>query len=71
MVQFSGLDYDRDDGAGVKLDAYIRQVQAILMRYEGILTDVTMADKGGYLFAAFGAPIAHEDDAQRSPARGA
>jgi class 3 adenylate cyclase/predicted ATPase len=66
MVQFGGLDYDRDDDAGVKLDTYIRQVQAILTHYEGILTDVTMADKGGYLFAAFGAPIAHEDDAQRA-----
>ncbi len=53
--------------AGAKLDAYIRKVQAIVTRYEGHVVDVTMADKGGYLFAAFGALHAHEDDAQRSP----
>jgi predicted ATPase/class 3 adenylate cyclase len=65
MLQFSGIDYDQDD-AGARLDAYIRQVQEILTRYEGILVDLTMADKGGYLYAAFGAPIAHEDDARRA-----
>ena len=37
-----------------------------MTRYEGIVTDVTMADKGGYLYAAFGAPVAHEDDALRA-----
>jgi class 3 adenylate cyclase/tetratricopeptide (TPR) repeat protein len=65
MLQFSGIDYDQDD-AGARLDAYIRQIQEILTRYEGILVDVTMADKGGYLYAAFGAPVAHEDDARRA-----
>jgi len=66
MLQFGGLDYDNDESAGAKLDAYIRQVQAIVTRYEGHLVDVTMADKGGYLFAAFGALHAHEDDARRT-----
>jgi class 3 adenylate cyclase/tetratricopeptide (TPR) repeat protein len=65
MLQFSGIDYDRDE-AGAALDAYISQVQQIVNRYEGILVDVTMADKGGYLYAAFGAPVAHEDDARRA-----
>ncbi len=66
MLQFGGLNYDSDESAGAKLDAYIRQVQAIVTRYEGHLVDVTMADKGGYLFAAFGALHAHEDDARRA-----
>jgi len=66
MLQFGGLDYDNDEQAGTKLDAYIRQVQAIITRYEGHLVDVTMADKGGYLFAALGALHAHEDDARRA-----
>ena len=65
MLQFGGLDYEQDD-AGGRLDAYIRQVQRIVTRAEGILVDVTMADKGGYLYVAFGAPVAHEDDAARA-----
>jgi predicted ATPase/class 3 adenylate cyclase len=66
MLQFGGFDYDSDESAGAKLDAYIRQVQATITRYDGHLVDVTMADKGGYLFAAFGALHAHEDDARRA-----
>ncbi|HET9224255.1 MAG TPA: AAA family ATPase, partial [Roseiflexaceae bacterium] len=65
MLQFSGIDYDQDD-AGARLDAHIRGVQEIVTRYEGVLVDLTMADKGGYLYAAFGAPVAHEDDARRA-----
>jgi predicted ATPase/class 3 adenylate cyclase len=66
MLQFGGLDYDTDEAAGAKLDAYIRKVQLIVTGYEGHLVDVTMADKGGYLFAAFGALHAHEDDTRRA-----
>lgn len=66
FVRFSGIDYDRDEYAGDKLDTYIRQVQKVLERYEGSLIQLTMGDKGSYLQAAFGAPIAHEDDAVRA-----
>ncbi|HWQ84849.1 MAG TPA: AAA family ATPase, partial [Anaerolineales bacterium] len=66
FLRFGGIDYDEDDSAGVKLDAYIRQVQRIIARFEGSLIQLTVGDKGSYLFAAFGAPIAHEDDANRA-----
>jgi tetratricopeptide (TPR) repeat protein len=65
--QFSGIDYD-DETAGDKLDTYIRWVQTTLAHYEGFLIDITMGDKGSYLYIAFGAPIAHEDDATRAVA---
>ncbi|MBX0329037.1 adenylate/guanylate cyclase domain-containing protein, partial [Oscillochloris sp. ZM17-4] len=65
MLQFGGLDYEAD-AAGAQLDRYIRRVQQAVARYEGALVDVTMADKGGYLYAAFGATLAHEDDAARA-----
>ena len=65
FVRFGGIDYD-DLAAGDKLDTYIRWVQGILTHYEGFLLQLTMGDKGSYLYAAFGAPVAHEDD----PARG-
>ena len=47
---------DDQDDAGARLDTYLRQVQEIVTRYGGILVDLTMADKGGYLYAEFGAP---------------
>src|SRR5262249_865373 len=38
MIQFSGIDFDQDD-AGPRLDTYVRRVQQIVTRYEGILVD--------------------------------
>jgi len=68
FLRFGGLDYDHDDAAGAKLDDYIRWVQRTLARYEGYLIQVTTGDKGSYLYAAFGAPLAHGDDAARAVA---
>lgn len=66
FVKFTGLDYDNDEQAGEKLDRFIRRVQAVLMRYEGYLCQLTIGDKGSNLFIAFGAPVAHEDDMHRA-----
>ncbi|MCP3959327.1 MAG: AAA family ATPase [bacterium] len=66
FLKFGGLDWDRDDEAGAKLDTYVRAVQAVVSRYDGSLLDLTTGDKGNYLYAAFGAPIAHEDDCARA-----
>jgi len=68
FIKFSGLDFDRDKDAGSKLDAYIHWIQRILARYEATLIQVTTGDKGSYLYAACGAPIAHGDDAERAVA---
>ena len=66
FIRFGGLDYDTDDDAGVKLDGYIRWVQRVVGRYAGSLIDITMGDKGSYLYVAFGAPLAHENDSERA-----
>ena len=66
FLYFSGIDYDGDERAGAKLDAYIRWMQGILARYESYIFQLTIGDKGSYLYTAFGAPIAHEDDAVRA-----
>lgn len=66
FLRFSGLDYDNDPDAGVKLDAYIRWVQQVVTRYGGNVIQLTLGDKGSFLYAAFGAPIAHGDDAWRA-----
>lgn len=68
FLSFGGIDFDKDEQAGIKLDAYIRWVQTILAHYEGYLLQLTVGDKGSYLYTAFGAPIAHEDDARRAAA---
>lgn len=68
FLRFGGLDYDHDDQAGGKLDAYIRWVQNILAYHEGHMIQLVTGDKGSYLYAAFGAPVAHGDDAARAVA---
>jgi adenylate cyclase len=66
FLRFGGIDYDRDEEAGSKLDAYIRWVQAVVAEYNAYLLHLTIGDKGSYLSAGFGAPLAHEDDAVRA-----
>ncbi|RIK44620.1 MAG: hypothetical protein DCC55_01775 [Chloroflexi bacterium] len=66
FLRFTGLDYDRDHYAGARLNAYVCWVQKVVNRYEGALIQLTTGDKGSYLYAAFGAPIAHDDDNQRA-----
>ena len=66
FLRFGGLDYDRDEDVGTKLDAYLHWVQRVLATYDGTLLQLTIGDKGSYLYAAFGAPRAHEDDDARA-----
>ncbi len=68
FLAFSGIDYDADMDAAQRLDAYIRWVQRVLDRYGGHLLQIIIGDKGSYLYAAFGAPVAHGDDATRAVA---
>ncbi|MEZ4862408.1 MAG: tetratricopeptide repeat protein [Caldilineaceae bacterium] len=68
FVRFTGIDYDEDEEAGHKLDAYIRWVQGIVAHYEGTLIDLNIGDKGSYLYINFGAPLAHENNADRAAA---
>jgi predicted ATPase/class 3 adenylate cyclase len=66
FMRFDGLDYEGDEQAGDKLDVLIRRVQHILAEYEGTLLQLTLGDKGSYLYAVFGAPLAHENDLARA-----
>jgi class 3 adenylate cyclase/tetratricopeptide (TPR) repeat protein len=68
FLRFGGIDYHQDAEAGAHLDAYIRWVQNVLAKYEGFLLQVIMGDKGSYLYASFGAPLAHDDDSARAVA---
>ncbi|HEX6387021.1 MAG TPA: adenylate/guanylate cyclase domain-containing protein [Anaerolineae bacterium] len=66
FLKFDGLDYDHDEAVSDKLNVFICWVQSILNHYEGTLLQLTTGDKGSYLYAALGAPVAHEDDIDRA-----
>ncbi len=66
FLRFEGIDFQGEPAAGEQLDAFVREVQKVLHRYEGSLLQLTIGDKGSYLYAAFGAPVAHEDDVDRA-----
>lgn len=66
FLRFAGIDYDDDLEAGAKLDAFVRWVQAVVARYDGAVLQLTIGDKGSYIYAVFGAPVAHEDDTRRA-----
>ncbi len=66
FVSFGGFDYDHDPSIGARLQAYLEAVIAIVQRYDGYLNKVDMGDKGSKYIVLFGAPVAHEDDADRA-----
>lgn len=68
FLAFAGIDYDHDPDAGEKLDAFVRWVQGVVAAWGGALVQLTLGDKGAYLYACFGAPVAHDDDAARAVA---
>jgi len=68
FIRFSGIDYDGDDDAADKLDEFVRAAQRVLAGYDGNVLQLTLGDKGAYLYGVFGSPFAHEDDAARAAA---
>ncbi|UCD98567.1 MAG: response regulator [Chloroflexota bacterium] len=66
FLSFAGINYEEDAEAGEKLDKFIRWVQSVVEQYGGSVLQLTIGDKGSYLYAVFGAPIAHNDDAVRA-----
>ena len=68
FLRFSGIDYDHDDQAIHKLDDFVRAAQRVMSGFGGNVLQLTLGDKGAYLYAVFGSPIAHEDDAARAAA---
>ena len=68
FLQFGGLDFDADVQAGAVLDSFVRWVQGVVAAHAGAVIQLTTGDKGSYLYAAFGAPITHDDDMQRAVA---
>jgi class 3 adenylate cyclase/tetratricopeptide (TPR) repeat protein len=66
FVRFGGINYDEDPEAHLLLDRFIVQAQRVIDGYGGNLLQLTIGDKGAYVHAVFGSPLAHEDDAARA-----
>jgi adenylate cyclase len=68
FLRFGGIEYDDDEGAITKLDDFVRKAQRIMTGHGGNVLQLTLGDKGAYLYGVFGSPVAHEDDAVRAAA---
>jgi len=66
FLNFSGIEYDDDEQAEEKLNEFVTYVQQVVTKYEGAVLQLVIGDKGSYIYAVFGAPIAHEDDTKRA-----
>ncbi|MEO8468748.1 MAG: tetratricopeptide repeat protein [Chloroflexota bacterium] len=66
FLRFTGIDYDNDPDAIPQLDEFVRGAQKIMSGYGGNVLQLTLGDKGAYLYGVFGSPIAHEDDEARA-----
>lgn len=66
FLNFSGIDYDDDDKAPEALDAFVVAAQSVVDAYGGSTLQLTLGDKGAYLYAVFGSPRSHGDDAARA-----
>ncbi len=68
FLRFGGINYDDDADAIAKLDDFVRKSQQVMHRFGGNVLQLTLGDKGAYLYGVFGSPLAHEDDAARAAA---
>jgi len=65
FIRFTGIDYETDD-AQMILDRFVQNIQKNTERYDGVLLQLTIGDKGSYAYVNFGALSAHEDDSRRA-----
>jgi tetratricopeptide (TPR) repeat protein len=66
FVGFEGIDHVNDDNAGAALDACVSWAQDVFSKYEGVVLQTLIDDKGIHLYAVFGASVSHEDEARRA-----
>ncbi|MEA2484465.1 MAG: hypothetical protein QOC55_2412, partial [Thermoleophilaceae bacterium] len=66
FVRFGGLDFEADPEAPKVLDEFVTRAEQALDELGGYVLQLTIGDKGAYLYAVYGAPIAHEDDSARA-----
>ncbi len=60
------LGRDRADEIAQALQRYFVTMRQVVSRYGGVINKTDLYDHGDKLMALFGAPVAHEDDAERA-----
>ncbi|MCP4539994.1 MAG: tetratricopeptide repeat protein [Chloroflexi bacterium] len=60
------LGRERADDIAQALHQYFVTMHQVLARYGGVVNKVDIDERGDNLMALFGAPVAHEDDAERA-----
>jgi class 3 adenylate cyclase/predicted ATPase len=60
------LGPDHAEQIAGQLNHYLVRMQTAITRYGGVVNKIDLYDHGDKLMALFGAPIAHEDDAERT-----
>ena len=60
------LGPDRAAEIAAHLNRYLVKVQAAIEHYGGVISKIDLYDHGDKLMAIFGAPLAHENDAERT-----
>jgi class 3 adenylate cyclase/tetratricopeptide (TPR) repeat protein len=66
FASFGGIDFESEADAREKLDEFVRSAQHVLASFGGNVLQLSLGDKGAYLYGVFGTPVAHEDDAARA-----
>lgn len=67
FLKFGGMKSEADGFLDEEaFNGFVQKVQEILAHFGGYLIQLTVGDKGSYLYAAFGAPLGHDDDPQRA-----
>ncbi len=65
FVAFEPFAYDEEEAAA-DLQEYFARVVATITRFDGHLRQIDVGDKGSKYIVLFGAPVAHENDAERA-----
>ena len=66
FLRFDGIDYDEDDEAGDKLNRFVTWVQRVGNRNGGHIIQLTLGDKGSYIYTVFGAPRSYGNNSTRA-----
>jgi len=66
FLRFARRDYQHEADAARLLERLVRHTQEVAQRFGGHLLQLSLSDKGNYLYLVFGAPIARENAAGRA-----
>ncbi|MEM7801431.1 MAG: adenylate/guanylate cyclase domain-containing protein, partial [Chloroflexota bacterium] len=68
FLRFRGIQYEDNIHLEQQLREYISRIQETIHRFGGHLLQVVFGDKGSFIYAAFGCPVAHSREEPRAVA---